>query len=432
LDFAYEEAMQRIQGQDAGFQELALRTLLWVTCAKRPLSSRELQHALAVEPGDTKLGEDNLHDIEEVVSLCAGLVTIDEESDIIRLVHYTTQEYFQRTQRLWFPDAETEVTITCLSFLLFDEFSSGWPYTEYDDDLSFEYPSSTEDYDEAGLQEIALYKYAAHNWGHHARQASKVVESLIVDFLESGEKLSACVKVLMSSHDSHYYDPYLDKKMTGVHVAAYFGLEEVIKALLRNGHELESRDNNGRTPLSWAAENGYDTVVTLLLEKGAELELRDEDGRTPLSWAASYGNDTFVTLLLEKGAELESRDNNARTPLSWAARNGHDIVVTLLLEKGVSVNSKNAGVGTPLIYAAGSGGEAVVKLLLADSRIDVDSKDREGNTAPAMAACDGDEAVVKLLLDAGAERKTENRDGETPLSWATKEGHEAIVKLLQS
>ena len=45
-----------------------------------------------------KLDEENLPEIEDMVSVCAGLVTIDEESNIIRLVHYTTQEYFERTQ----------------------------------------------------------------------------------------------------------------------------------------------------------------------------------------------------------------------------------------------------------------------------------------------------------------------------------------------
>lgn len=130
LELAYREAMQRIQGQEAGFEKLALRILSWITCAKEPLSTRELQHALAVERGDSDLGEDNLEDIAESVSLCAGLVTIDEESDIIRLVHYTTQEYFEKTQERWFSDAETEITTTCVTYLSFDTFSTGHCSTE--------------------------------------------------------------------------------------------------------------------------------------------------------------------------------------------------------------------------------------------------------------------------------------------------------------
>jgi hypothetical protein len=68
----------------------------------------ELRRALAVEVGDLELGEDNLQEIEEMVSVCADLITVDEESDIIRLVHYTTQ----RTWKYWFPDAQRDIAVT--------------------------------------------------------------------------------------------------------------------------------------------------------------------------------------------------------------------------------------------------------------------------------------------------------------------------------
>jgi ankyrin repeat protein len=67
--------------------------------------------------------------------------------------------------------------------------------------------------------------------------------------------------------------------MTGVHFAAYFGLREAMITLLKNGHDPDSKDNYGRTPLSRAVENGHQTVVKLLLEKGAELESKDIGGR---------------------------------------------------------------------------------------------------------------------------------------------------------
>jgi chemotaxis receptor (MCP) glutamine deamidase CheD len=56
----------------------------------RPLTTVELQHALIVEPGDTELSEDNLAEVEDIVSVCAGLVIVDKESNIIRIVHYIT------------------------------------------------------------------------------------------------------------------------------------------------------------------------------------------------------------------------------------------------------------------------------------------------------------------------------------------------------
>jgi hypothetical protein len=68
LDKAYDEAMERIMSQKKGFRDLAGRVLSWITYAQRPLTVRELVHALAVEPGERELDEDNFSDIEDLVS----------------------------------------------------------------------------------------------------------------------------------------------------------------------------------------------------------------------------------------------------------------------------------------------------------------------------------------------------------------------------
>jgi hypothetical protein len=84
--------------QKSGFRLLAEKVLSWITCAKRPFTTSELQHALAVNIGDSSLNNKNLREIDSMVSVYAGLVTVDEESNIIQLVYYTIQEYFERTQ----------------------------------------------------------------------------------------------------------------------------------------------------------------------------------------------------------------------------------------------------------------------------------------------------------------------------------------------
>ncbi|KAK7426024.1 hypothetical protein QQZ08_007472 [Neonectria magnoliae] len=90
-DHADHDAMTRIHGQVQDQQQLATQVLSWITRAKRQLTMSELQHALAVEPDDEpELDQDCLPDIEDMISVCAGSVTVDEESNIIRLVHYTT------------------------------------------------------------------------------------------------------------------------------------------------------------------------------------------------------------------------------------------------------------------------------------------------------------------------------------------------------
>jgi hypothetical protein len=82
-----------------------MQVLSWIACAKRPITSSELRHALAVELDTSELDEENLPETGDIVSVCAGLVTVDEESDIIRLIHHTTQEYFERTWTSWFSNA---------------------------------------------------------------------------------------------------------------------------------------------------------------------------------------------------------------------------------------------------------------------------------------------------------------------------------------
>lgn len=86
VNTTYDEAMERIGRQDGDDRMLAERILAWVTCAYRPLSLRELQHALAVSPRMTHVEPDALVDETILTSVCAGLVVIDENTNIVRFV----------------------------------------------------------------------------------------------------------------------------------------------------------------------------------------------------------------------------------------------------------------------------------------------------------------------------------------------------------
>lgn len=207
-----------------------------------------------------------------MVSVCAGLVTVNKESGIIRLVHYITQEYFQQTQKRWFPDAETDITKICVSYLSFRSFESG-PCQSYDEFKE-------------RLQLNKLFDYSANNWGHHARRALTLCPE-VINFLNCKVKVEALSQAL-----DHWWH-LRHTQMTGLHLAAYFGVAEAVKALLQqpfgtnlkstdgvtpSGADLESKDGDGRTPLSWAAKNGHEVAVMQLVEKGADLESKDEDG----------------------------------------------------------------------------------------------------------------------------------------------------------
>lgn len=76
LKEAYSEALRRIDGQLAEDRLLARRALSWISYAQRLLTTKELCYALAIEPGDKALNADNIYDVEDIISVCAGLVTV--------------------------------------------------------------------------------------------------------------------------------------------------------------------------------------------------------------------------------------------------------------------------------------------------------------------------------------------------------------------
>ncbi len=452
-DRAYDEAMERIGGQVADSKELARQVLSWITLTQRPLTIEEIQHALAVEIGEPEIDEENIPEVEDIVSVCAGLAIVDEESNIIRLVHYTTQEYFERTQMSWFPNAQRDIAMTCVTYLSLDCFETGFCPT--DEEL------------EERLQLNPLYDYAARNWGHHTRAASADGEKLILNLLGSKAKVAGCSQAMMASKlywaDSGYSQG-VPKQMGGIHLAAYLGLKQAMTTLLKNKHDLDSKNTHGRAPLSytaeygheavaklllwkgteleatdlsgwtplfWAVESGQEAIVKLLLEQGAELKVEDEYGRTPLFLAIEGGQETIVKLLLEQGAELEVKDRFRRTPLLLAVQSRQEAIVKLLLEQGAELEVKDEYDRTPLLLAVDSGQEAIVKLLL-EQGAELEVKNRLGETPLFGPVVSGQEAIVKLLLEQGAELKVKNRLGETPLFWAIRNGHDAIVKLLGS
>jgi hypothetical protein len=86
VNATYDQTMKRIEGQVESDRELAEQILSWVTYARRPLSLPELQHALAVSPGMTEMNLDAIVDEMILTSVCAGLVLVDGESKVLRLV----------------------------------------------------------------------------------------------------------------------------------------------------------------------------------------------------------------------------------------------------------------------------------------------------------------------------------------------------------
>jgi ankyrin repeat protein len=452
-----DEVYKRILGQiDADCVEIARFILCWVVVARRPLTVEELAMARALGTdaweGNTIPPQDLLDELKDGFECCEPLVYVDTDNDTINLVHQSAKEYLldtylQASANLSQYRVVTDMTNLlifqiCWRYLSLEEFDQGTVIIERDVDNKLHQRLFSESF----LHSHCFLRYATQEWQEHALAASP---ALVADYRFKKDTLEKSPTLR---------DSWLLRAAKG-------GQEAVVRLLLENGAELDSKSQSGQTPLSWAAKKGHEAVVRLLLEKGAELDSKSESGQTPLLLAAENGHEEVVRLLLLKRemTEVNAKDKTGKMALHRAASKGHEAVVRLLLENGANIDAKviavriNAFEGTALHLAAREGHKAVVELLLEkganiDAKVIVNAVHYIEGTALHLAAREGHKAVVQLLLEKGANVDTKviaddggdsdcgsfnSSDGGggyslegTALHLAAKGGHKAVVQQL--
>ncbi|KAH7575503.1 hypothetical protein ACOSP7_004857 [Xanthoceras sorbifolium] len=118
-----------------------------------------------------------------------------------------------------------------------------------------------------------------------------------------------------------------------VHVAAQYGQTDFLNHIVAKYHaDFDTPDNEGRSPLHWAAYKGFSDTIRLLLFRDASQGRQDRDGCTPLHWAALRGNVEACTVLVHAGTkqELMVKDKAGVTPSQLASDKGHRQVAIFL------------------------------------------------------------------------------------------------------
>jgi hypothetical protein len=182
LEEAYGAAVSRITArQNAEHVKVALKTLKWITFAREALEVGALRHALVIEEDSIDINESDLPDIQKVISLCVGLVVVDQRGGKIRLVHETTQQYFQKYFReARKEDGDAEMAMTCLRYLSFPAFSHQFA----DEELMLRH-----------LEKYKLSSYASRYWSVHIREGrleNKFFHAIVKTFENQGTRDSVC------------------------------------------------------------------------------------------------------------------------------------------------------------------------------------------------------------------------------------------------
>ena len=217
----YDQVLRRInplrEETNEDDSKYAMSLLRWMTFARRPLTKREVEHAVRIsfDISDVPRDEDCLSKIDDVdadevlsaselTSMCAGLVIIDA-NDKVLWVHFTTQDYFHANSARLFPEAHLYLARACLTYLSMEPFREGSPSVRSEtgsiERLLLQYPFMT---------------YSSTNLGWHGQKAeSEDLRKSFLNFLRTQGLMDSAVQILgIYGHER---------------LAAYWGLPDVIE-----------------------------------------------------------------------------------------------------------------------------------------------------------------------------------------------------------
>ncbi|XP_073752623.1 serine/threonine-protein kinase TNNI3K isoform X4 [Callorhinus ursinus] len=234
---------------------------------------------------------------------------------------------------------------------------------------------------------------------------------------------------------------------TPLHIAAYYGHEQVTRLLLKFGADVNVSGEVGDRPLHLASAKGFFNIAKLLMEEGskADVNAQDNEDHVPLHFCSRFGHHDIVKYLLQSDSEVQPHVVNiyGDTPLHLACYNGKfDVAKEIIQISGTESLTKENIFSETAFHSACTYGKSIdlVKFLLDQNVISINHQGRDGHTGLHSACYHGHIRLVQFLLDNGADmnlvacdpsRSSGEKDEQTCLMWAYEKGHDAIVTLLK-
>ncbi|KAJ3799079.1 ankyrin repeat-containing domain protein [Lentinula aff. detonsa] len=394
----YSRALQHIrEGSDSTMKDLALYSLFLATFSRRILVFSEFEEAIAtmfrLEDPCRCVASGTLAK-ESLVAACAGLITVEDKTDKVRLIHYTAHEYLVKEQENIWNNVQHKMAA------VYEELRNA-------------------------VVQHPFFDYALREWGYHVHDSGEL--KLVNEVLELLESDTHCTLGRLLT-----YDAMSSPKCTpwsALHFCAHFNLASTCLEII-DQNERHNYKKFSRSLISFfqrrRRQSGPKTHFSI--------DIRDDYEKTPLMVAASQGNVDMMRMLLGRKIDVDSKDFHARTALSYVMRSGSKEAVQLLLKQDIqSVNSKDIFGRTVLFDAVDSGSADIISLLLHyhDSDVEFNATDNSGRSALSHTVQCGYSDVVKILLQReGINVNQGDQNGMVPLLYASTEGHTLVTKLL--
>ena len=152
-------------------------------------------------------------------------------------------------------------------------------------------------------------------------------------------------------------------------------------------------------PLHKAVAEGQIELILKLIKEGADINEKDDQSWTPMHLACQNGQLEVIKLLRKHKARIDCREKDKLTPLHIACQNGHLEVVQYLCDIKKSYNEKTIHGETALHLAAENGHLEIVKhLYLKGAKIDI-ATENQNKTPLELALLNRHSEVTKILIE---------------------------------
>ncbi len=170
--------------------------------------------------------------------------------------------------------------------------------------------------------------------------------------------------------------------------------------------------NSGNSELHLACLNNNHEEIKRLIKNGANIESRNDMGQTPLHLACFALNKPAVVALVEAGADINAIDNNVDNALHICAAFGDVEIARFLIEIGCDMQHLDTYKCNLLHQCAVVNNLALLEHII--DKFDIESLDRFDNTALSVALYFGSIEVAVYLIEKGANLNCKNIYGISP------------------
>ncbi|CRK45842.1 hypothetical protein BN1723_006750 [Verticillium longisporum] len=447
---------KRILTRDGNKPESLLLCVLWILCAKRPLSPTEFRHAMwagLLEKGlvDEELPDNSYSEASKLVtSSSKGLAEITKaKQPTVQFIHESVRDFLVKDKGLqelwpeigfeWEAPSHERLKNACVSYLNHPVVRAIRTQTINEDDeqaIAVPSPLSTNSIGNAetsDLTRLCFLKYASQQALSHADAAALFApqDDYLSEFFNG-------TGIKWLNHFENYENRHFGKSATPLYVLADKGLERLIRARMRTESPTCAMQERFQYPFFAALAKSHKGAAAALLglpslicdgvdiSEGINLikDMVRYRGRTPLSWAAQEGRTKIAEALIQRGSDPNEKDTRGLRPLEIALKGKHEAVAQLLIDAGASCHSSD------LFQACSRGLESLVTLLLDRCDTDVNMLDKDGNSMLITVLRAGHEGIIRLLLDKGAAMDLRNHRRSTALIEASRNGYSEAIRLL--